>query len=96
MATKERAMPCRKGFTTLAFGWMQTLPNQFERYFIRGCSDCNKMHIDKLSWVDTEFVWCLSCFSQKVELDPGLPIHYRCTECGHATEFELEPDDAED
>lgn len=95
MAAEERTMPCRKVLSTLGFGWMQTQGGQFERYFIRACSDCKKMHIDKLSWVDTDYVWCLSCFSQNVQVDNTMPVQYKCNDCGYMTEFELEPDEAD-
>lgn len=88
MAAEERTMPCHKRMRVIGYGWVRSTSG-WDRYFIRDCSDCQHVHIDKLLWVNTDYPFCLTCFGQALapNLD-GFQVNYRCVACGHTHVFE--------
>jgi hypothetical protein len=100
MVGKEsERMACRAGYRVTAFGWMQPRPGQWERYLVRECFSCKRLHVDKLLWVNWNYVMCFYCFSQRVRVEDSQAIEIHCLDCGKHTTYdtthELE-DDAED
>ncbi len=82
-------------FATVAFGWVQHHPGEWDRWLVRRCSQCHHIDWVKLIWVDADCMTCLYCLSQDVELDERSdPLSCVCNDCGARSQLDI--DDLED
>lgn len=66
----------------IAFGWVQTEPDKWDRYLIRK-STKGDISTDRLHWVNIDYPLCMHCFGQDIEVRPEIPAPYMlCLTCG--------------
>ncbi len=92
----RRDMTHDGAFRAVAYGWVRLRDEQgvsigWERYLVRHCDCCRAIETVKLLWVNPDYLTCLTCLSQNVEVvknPAGDVVGLICLDCGFHTELD--------